>query len=45
MEWPADEMDLLPDNEIESRLAGLEGWSRDDDPDDARALAGAGARL
>jgi 4a-hydroxytetrahydrobiopterin dehydratase len=29
MEWPADEMDVLPDNEIESRLAGLEGWSRE----------------
>jgi 4a-hydroxytetrahydrobiopterin dehydratase len=29
MEWPADEMDLLPDNEIESRLAELEGWRRD----------------
>ena len=24
-------MDLLPDNEIESRLAELEGWSRDGD--------------
>jgi 4a-hydroxytetrahydrobiopterin dehydratase len=24
-------MDLLPDNEIESRLADLEGWSRDGD--------------
>lgn len=31
MEWPADAMDLLPDNEIESRLADLEGWSRDED--------------
>ena len=31
MEWPADEMDVLPDNEIESRLAELEGWSRDGD--------------
>jgi 4a-hydroxytetrahydrobiopterin dehydratase len=31
MEWPADEMDLLPDNEIETRLAGLEGWSREGD--------------
>jgi 4a-hydroxytetrahydrobiopterin dehydratase len=29
MEWPADEMDLLPDNEIQSRLSDLEGWSRD----------------
>lgn len=24
-------MDLLPDNEIEERLSGLEGWSRDGD--------------
>jgi 4a-hydroxytetrahydrobiopterin dehydratase len=31
MRWPADEMDLLPDNEIESRLSDLEGWSRDGD--------------
>ena len=31
MEWPADEMDVLPDNEIESRLAGLEGWTREGD--------------
>jgi 4a-hydroxytetrahydrobiopterin dehydratase len=31
MKWPADEMDLLPDNEIEFRLAELEGWSRDGD--------------
>ena len=31
MEWPADEMDVLPDNEIESRLADLEGWARDGD--------------
>jgi 4a-hydroxytetrahydrobiopterin dehydratase len=31
MPWPADEMDLLPDNEIESRLSDLEGWSRDGD--------------
>jgi 4a-hydroxytetrahydrobiopterin dehydratase len=31
MTWPADEMDLLPDNEIESRLSDLAGWSRDGD--------------
>ena len=31
VEWPADEMDVLPDNEIESRLADLEGWARDGD--------------
>ena len=31
MEWPADSMDLLPDNEIESRIAELEGWSREGD--------------
>jgi 4a-hydroxytetrahydrobiopterin dehydratase len=31
LEWPADDMDLLPDNEIESRLADLEGWSREGD--------------
>ena len=31
MEWPADAMDVLPDNEIESRLADVEGWSRDGD--------------
>jgi 4a-hydroxytetrahydrobiopterin dehydratase len=31
MRWPADEMDLLPDNEIESRLSDHEGWSRDGD--------------
>jgi 4a-hydroxytetrahydrobiopterin dehydratase len=31
MSWPADEMDLLPDNEIESRLSDLDGWSRDGD--------------
>jgi 4a-hydroxytetrahydrobiopterin dehydratase len=31
MGWSADEMDLLPDNEIESRLADVEGWTRDGD--------------
>lgn len=31
MNWPADELDLLPDNEIESRLADLAGWNRDGD--------------
>jgi 4a-hydroxytetrahydrobiopterin dehydratase len=31
MEWPADAMDVLPDNEIESRLADLGGWTRDGD--------------
>jgi 4a-hydroxytetrahydrobiopterin dehydratase len=31
LNWPADEMDLLPDNEIESRLAELDGWSREGD--------------
>jgi 4a-hydroxytetrahydrobiopterin dehydratase len=31
MEWPADEMDVLPDNEIESRLADLDGWTRSGD--------------
>jgi 4a-hydroxytetrahydrobiopterin dehydratase len=31
MEWPADEMDVLPDSEIESRVASLEGWSREGD--------------
>ena len=31
VEWPADDMDVLPDNEIESRLAELDGWSRDGD--------------
>jgi 4a-hydroxytetrahydrobiopterin dehydratase len=31
MEWPADDMDLLPDNEIETRLAGLDGWTREGD--------------
>jgi 4a-hydroxytetrahydrobiopterin dehydratase len=29
--WPADEMDVLPDHEIQSRLAELDGWSRDGD--------------
>ena len=27
MEWPCDEHGPLPDNEIESRLADLDGWS------------------
>src|SRR4051794_20806399 len=31
MEVPPDEMDLLPDSEIESRLADVEGWSREGD--------------
>ena len=31
VEWPADEMDLLPDNEIESRLADADGWKREGD--------------
>jgi 4a-hydroxytetrahydrobiopterin dehydratase len=31
VDWPADEMDLLPDNEIESRLTELDGWSRKGD--------------
>jgi len=31
MEWPADAMDKLPDNEIESRLADLPGWAREGD--------------
>jgi len=29
--WPADEMDVLPDSDIESRLANLDGWRRDGD--------------
>jgi 4a-hydroxytetrahydrobiopterin dehydratase len=28
---PEEDTNLLPDNEIESRLAELEGWSRDGD--------------
>ena len=31
MEWPADAMDLLPTNEIESRLGELDGWAREGD--------------
>jgi 4a-hydroxytetrahydrobiopterin dehydratase len=31
LDWPADDLDLLPDNEIESRLADLEGWTREGD--------------